>query len=317
VSARDARVGVVTRRLHGMPDSDPRIEAALDAVITLDVEGRVVEWNHAAVRMFGYDRGDVMGEPLADLIVPDDLREAHTAALRRCAKSGAGALLGKRVELRAVDKCGRELPVELTVTTYTNGGERLFTAYVRDITDRYRREGYSVVLEAAGRALLEHPRDPEARLGAVSALLVPRFAPFAAVAVTADPRPRVLSAQNASSPALLAHAVLSGASAAPLWQEALGGETGLSVSDLRSDVGAATPAGFLRDTFAVGMLAVCRIAVGDIRAAILCGASDRGFSEEDLRFLFEFCRRTELAVENASVYRAQAQLWRQLQDGAA
>ena len=68
--------------------------------------------------------------------------------------------------------------------------------------------------------------------------------------------------------------------------------------------GQATPHAFLRDTFDVSQLAVCRIAVGDFRGAILCGTSGAGFSDDDLRFLTEFCGRDELAVENAAVYKA-------------
>jgi PAS domain S-box-containing protein len=288
---------------------DPRIEAALDAVITLDVRGCIVEWNHAAVSTFGYEREEVYGCPLADLIVPVDLRAAHTAALARCAETGAGAILGTRVELRAVSKSGREFPVELTVTTYVSRQQRYFTAYLRDITDRHRRATYSKVLELAGRILLENPLDPNERLKSVPGLLVPGFAPFAAVAAaTGGDRPEVLSVKHALSPALLAHAVLSGRSATTLWADALSGDAGFTLIDVAAARAAGTPSVFLRETLAVSALAVCRIAASGLRAAILCGASDGGFSEDDQTFLRDFCRRAELAVENAAVYREQARL---------
>jgi PAS domain S-box-containing protein len=287
---------------------DPRIEAALDAVISLDVRGCVVEWNRAAVATFGYEREEVAGRRLADLIVPHDLRAAHSAALARCVETGVGEILGKRVELRALAKSGREFPVELAVTMYKVGNERYFTAYLRAITDRQRRAAYSNVLEVAGRALLEHPTDPNGRLRVIPGMLVPGFAPFAAVGVaTTETRPHVLSASHASSPATLAHAVLSGRSAASLWDEALQGDAGFAVFDVNGECSVGTPSAFLRDRFDVSALAVCRIAVRGLRAAILCGASNQ-FSEDDLRFLTEFCRRAELAVENATVYRDQARL---------
>jgi PAS domain S-box-containing protein len=268
------------------------------------VRGCVVEWNRAAVEMFGFQRDEAAGRPLADLIVPEDLRDAHSAAFSRCVETGTGTILGKRVELRALASSGREFPIELTVTTYLVGDQRYFTAYLRDITDRHRRAAYSDVLDHAGRALLEHPLDPNRRIAVIPDLLVPRFASFAAAAIaTAEGRAdaEVLSARHATSAATLAHAVLSGKAAAPLWTESLAGDAGLTVLELDAQ-GRGTPTGFLRDRFDVSALAVCRIAIGDVRAAILCGAPDPGFSADDLRFLTEFCRRAELAVENATVY---------------
>jgi PAS domain S-box-containing protein len=67
------------------------LESALDCVIAIDHEGRVLEFNPAAERTFGYSKSEVLGKELADLIVPPDLRELHRRALARWSRSGDGS----------------------------------------------------------------------------------------------------------------------------------------------------------------------------------------------------------------------------------
>ena len=112
------------------------LATALDAIITIDHEGKVVEWNPAAERTFGYTRRDVLGWPLAELIVPPSLREAHHRGMARYLEIGDGPILGRRFEITAVRADGSELPVELAVTRIPIEGPPVFTAHVRDITER-------------------------------------------------------------------------------------------------------------------------------------------------------------------------------------
>ena len=117
------------------------IEAALDCVVMIDHQGRIVEFNPAAEATFGYQRHDVLGQPMADLIVPPSLRQAHQAGLRRYLETGVGPVLGKRIEITAMHKSVREFPVELAIKPIQVPGARpLFTAYLRNITDRQRKE---------------------------------------------------------------------------------------------------------------------------------------------------------------------------------
>src|SRR5688500_16887749 len=69
------------------------LEAALDCIVTMDAEGRVVDFNAAAERTFGYDRADARGRRLSELIVPPAQREAHEAAFRRHLSTGRSAIL--------------------------------------------------------------------------------------------------------------------------------------------------------------------------------------------------------------------------------
>jgi diguanylate cyclase (GGDEF)-like protein/PAS domain S-box-containing protein len=116
-------------------------ESALDSVITIDHQGRILEFNTAAEQMFGYERNDVIGKELAELIIPPVLRDRHRAALRRLANSGHSEILGKRLEFSGMRADGSEFPVELTVTgVELPGRPPMFTGFVRDITDRRRAE---------------------------------------------------------------------------------------------------------------------------------------------------------------------------------
>jgi PAS domain S-box-containing protein len=132
VSGRRAAEEVLAResRLRAM------LEAALDAVVTMDSGGRVVGWNHAAEAIFGYTADEANGREMAELIVPPDLREAHREGLRRYLQTQTGVILDRRLEITGMRRDGSEFPVELTITRIALAGPPTFTGYLRDITDR-------------------------------------------------------------------------------------------------------------------------------------------------------------------------------------
>jgi PAS domain S-box-containing protein len=115
------------------------IDAALEAVITIDAVGHVIEWNPAAERTFGYGRHEVVGRELADLIVPARHRQRHRQGLGRASEGGEGRLLDRRVEIEAVRASGEEFPVELTISRI-GADPPTYTGWVRDITERRRAE---------------------------------------------------------------------------------------------------------------------------------------------------------------------------------
>ncbi len=112
------------------------LDAALDCVITMDHEGRIIEFNPAAERTFAYRREEVIGEQLAEIIIPPSLREQHKQGLIRYLATGEERVLGKRIEMTAVRADGSEFPVELAITRIRSDGPPLFTGYLRDITQR-------------------------------------------------------------------------------------------------------------------------------------------------------------------------------------
>jgi two-component system cell cycle sensor histidine kinase/response regulator CckA len=125
---------------RALRDSEARkaaiLEAALDAIITMDDAGLITEFNPAAERTFGYARAAVIGKPLVELIIPPSLRARHLAGIERHRLTGVGPILGKRLELPALRADGSEFPVELTVVPTLSNGVPTFTAYVRDIAER-------------------------------------------------------------------------------------------------------------------------------------------------------------------------------------
>jgi PAS domain S-box-containing protein len=115
-------------------------ETALDAIIMIDRNGRITGWNSQAEKMFGWQRDEALGLELAQLVIPDRHREAHRHGLRRYVASGLARVLNKRIEMAALHREGREFPVELAITPIGFGDELVFTAFIRDITERTRGE---------------------------------------------------------------------------------------------------------------------------------------------------------------------------------
>jgi PAS domain S-box-containing protein len=116
------------------------LEAALDAVISIDRDARVTYVNSAFEQTFGYRAEEVIGCELAEKIVPPALREAHRQGLARYLETGQGSILGRRIELSAMRADGTLFPAELAVTRTGLPGQPVFTGYVRDITERRRAE---------------------------------------------------------------------------------------------------------------------------------------------------------------------------------
>jgi two-component system, cell cycle sensor histidine kinase and response regulator CckA len=116
------------------------VESALDAIVTMDHSGRIVEFNPAAERIFGHPASAVVGRPLADVLIPPALRDSHRSGLERYLDSGESRILGERIEMKALHADGHEIPVELAITRVNLPGPPLFSGYIRDITDRKRAE---------------------------------------------------------------------------------------------------------------------------------------------------------------------------------
>jgi sigma-B regulation protein RsbU (phosphoserine phosphatase) len=114
------------------------VEGALDCVIGMDADGRIVEFNLAAEQTFGHDRADVLGELLSDVLVPVSMRERHRIGLSTYRETGEGPILGRRIEVNALHRDGHEFPVELTVTKIADAEPSLFTGYMRDLTEAKR-----------------------------------------------------------------------------------------------------------------------------------------------------------------------------------
>ena len=116
------------------------LDSAPDAIITINHQGQILEFNPSAEKTFGRRREAVTGKEMAGLVIPPALREQHRRGLERYLASGQGRILGKRVEMTAMRADGKEFPVELTISRVKLEGPPLFTGFIRDITDRKRAE---------------------------------------------------------------------------------------------------------------------------------------------------------------------------------
>ncbi|MCB1878019.1 MAG: PAS domain S-box protein [Chromatiales bacterium] len=116
------------------------LEAALDPIVMTDGEGNIAEFNPAAEELFGYRRADVLERNLADFIEPAPTREARRLRLRLFLDSGEGAVLGRRVDVQAIRSDGTRVSCEMALSSIQAEDGRLFTAYLRDVSERHRFE---------------------------------------------------------------------------------------------------------------------------------------------------------------------------------
>ena len=129
------------------------LEAAHDAVITMDAQLNIREFNPAAEQMFGRRRTDVLGRTV-DMLVPPADRLIQLDALTQYMETGGGPLAARRLELTAIRADGAEFPVELTVARMRGDSRAVITGFIRDITERRTLEEQlrqSQKLEAIGR----------------------------------------------------------------------------------------------------------------------------------------------------------------------
>ena len=122
------------------------LDGALDAIISINETGHVIEFNPAAERTFGFTMEEVFGRLLSDLIIPEDLREAHHKGMNRLMATGEPKLIGQRIEVPALHKDGHSFPIELTLTQIKTPDGIQFTAFARDITEQKENQA---ALEAA------------------------------------------------------------------------------------------------------------------------------------------------------------------------
>ena len=148
----------------GQRDAEARyrsvVQSALDAIIAIDVDNRITEFNPAAEAIFRHRRQDVLGRDLAELIIPEEMRMAHRQGLQRHRDSATAPRLGRRIEVEALRADGSRFPVELTVTREGGSGTSQFTAFIRDLSQQR-------LAEARAAQLAENLSASERLLGGV------------------------------------------------------------------------------------------------------------------------------------------------------
>ncbi|MCA1961158.1 MAG: PAS domain S-box protein [Desulfomonile sp.] len=128
---------------RALRDSETRVrsvtQSAVDAIISAGIDDRIVFWNKAAERIFGYTEEEILGQPVS-ILMPPALREVHRRGMQRYIKTGRPSAIGRTLELHGLRKSGEEFPLELSLSSWHAGERIFFTGIIRDITARKEAE---------------------------------------------------------------------------------------------------------------------------------------------------------------------------------
>ncbi|WP_372880100.1 PAS domain S-box protein [Psychromonas sp.] len=116
------------------------LNASLDALITIDEQGNVLDYNKVAEETFGWTSSEVIGNNLAQFIIPEEQRAAHHSGMKKYLQTKKGPVLNKRIELTAQHKVGHTFPIEINIAPIETQQGTMFTAFIRDISPRLQAE---------------------------------------------------------------------------------------------------------------------------------------------------------------------------------
>lgn len=139
------------------------LNSSLDAMVSMDAEGRIFDWNPQAEAVFGWPRQEIIGRDLAETIMPERFRQAHREGLWHFLKTGESKIIGKRIKLVALRRSGEEFPVELSISAISQGGQPAFNAFLRDITrqeaDAFYRKRMGELVDSSWDAIIGRRND--------------------------------------------------------------------------------------------------------------------------------------------------------------
>ena len=309
------------------------IAISADAIISVDESQSIILFNRGAERIFGYTADEVMGQPL-DVLIPDRLRAAHHVHIQRFGASPIAARrMGERGEIVGRRKGGEIFPAEASISKLDVGGRRIYTAVLRDVSERKRAEAERALLlerEQGARAaaeiaeqrsafladasaLLDRSLDYETTLRNLAQLTVPKLADVCIIDVANDGSVRrVASAATDATLSDIAHALHRfprRADVPYLTRDSI--ESGRAVL-----VREATPElleqvtqhpEHLRLLLALGprsYMTVPLLARGRTLGAMafIATGAVRRYTPADLAFAEELARRAAMAVDNARLY---------------
>ncbi|TAL38780.1 MAG: PAS domain S-box protein [Alphaproteobacteria bacterium] len=200
-----------------LQESKERIELivdhAMDAIVAIDRDGIITEWNAQAESLFGWLRREALGKKMAELIIPPSHREAHDRGFKNFLAGGAPRILNTRVEMAGLDRHRNHIPIELTVTSQTVRGKVYFTAFIRDISGvreaQVAKSHLAAIVESSDDGIISEDLSGVITFWNRGAERIFGYAPHEAVgrninmiipAERADEEPHILSQIRAGSP---------------------------------------------------------------------------------------------------------------------
>ncbi|MET0400311.1 MAG: PAS domain S-box protein [Longimicrobiaceae bacterium] len=282
------------------------VSLSTDGIISVDEEERITLFNQGAQRIYGYAPEEVLEQPLG-MLIPERFRGGHSGHLRAFGLSGTPSrAMAERGTTRIVGlrKDGAEFVAEASISQLSLGGSRIYTAVVRDVTDRERREERERILAAAGRVLAASLEFEES-LRSVVDFAVPTLADWCVLDLLApDGRPRAV--RTAAADPALAEALAAacrrgdgdGASLAGTWTA----EPTASGARLAAHVPG--DAELPRPLAPCSAMTVPLVAHGRAFGALTLAACGprRRYGPEDLALAEELGRVAALAIDNARLY---------------
>jgi PAS domain S-box-containing protein len=293
---------------------------AADAIITIDESQRIVHFNTGAEQIFGYSAHEMMGQPL-DILLPEPARAAHSGYVTDFGRTAETARrMGHRREVAGRRRNGEEFPAEASISKLQTADGLLYTAVVRDVTERKRAEDRQRFLSDAGAALAAS-LDVEQTLAAVVRLGVPALGELCMIEVWTGDGGGDDDNDGARVQCAIAHADATVAEQLremrrryppariethPVTTVRRSGRPtlmrGVTEEQIRASVVDESHAEMLRRVAAKSVMYVPVAARGHVLGVLTCGAMHRTLDDADLELAGELARRAALAIDNARLY---------------
>lgn len=130
------------------------MNSSLNAIITIDTKGYITFWNTQAENIFGWKQKEVIGKTLTETIIPNQHKKGHREGMRHYMATGEGPVLNKQLELSALDKNGREFPIEISIIPIKQNDEMFFCSFIQDISERKKAENSLRIQEEKFRNII-------------------------------------------------------------------------------------------------------------------------------------------------------------------
>jgi PAS domain S-box-containing protein len=138
----DVTQRIQTKMLLELSEKRNRLimDASLNAINTIDVEGKTIFWNKQAEVIFGWKKEEVLGKVLSEIIIPHRYVKIHNKAIAHYLETGDAPVLNKQFEITGINRNGNEFPIEISIIPINQNGEIFFCSFIQDISERKKAE---------------------------------------------------------------------------------------------------------------------------------------------------------------------------------